>query len=297
MSSAQWDTGVRNGTPMVEVRELRVGYAGTPVVHGVDLDVAPGTVTSIIGPNGSGKSTILKAVTRTVPATGTVRIAGLATQTMSRRAMARVVGMLGQSRETPTDMTVEELVSLGRSPHRPWFHPLSPTDRRIVTEVIEQAGLTDFRDRTVTTLSGGEAQRAWIAMALAQRPQVLLLDEPPTYLDIAHQVEVLDLVRQINRATGLTVVMVLHDLNHAGFYSDHLIVLDQGTVVDVGTPAQVLRTDLIQSVYGIPVEIDYPTGGAWPRVHTLPRGSHLQHPESHPSPTYQPPREDANDHP
>src|SRR5699024_2287218 len=133
----------------------------------------------------------------------------------------------------------------------PWFHPLSPTDRGIVAEVIAQAGLTELRDRTVATLSGGEAQRAWIAMALAQRPRLLLLDEPTTYLDIAHQVEVLDLVRQINRETGLTVVMVLHDLNHAGFYSDHLVVLDRGRIVDVGAPAQVLRTELIEQVYGI----------------------------------------------
>lgn len=269
-------------TAILQVRDLAVGYAGTPVVHGVDLDVAPGTVTSIIGPNGSGKSTILKAVTQTVPSTGQVRVAGHSTQAMSRRSMARLVGMLGQSRETPADMTVTELVGLGRSPHRPWFHPLSPGDRSIVAEVIEQAGLTEFRDRTVATLSGGEAQRAWIAMALAQRPHVLLLDEPTTYLDIAHQVEVLDLVRQINRETGLTVVMVLHDLNHAGFYSDHLVVLDQGRIVDAGTPAQVLRTELIEQVYGIQVEIDHPTGSSWPRVHTLPRGSQLHRPPTPP---------------
>ncbi len=267
----------RDTAAMLQIEDLRVSYGGAPVVHGIDLEVAAGAVTSIIGPNGSGKSTILKAITRTVPATGQVRIAGQPTTALSRRAMARLIGMLGQTRETPSDMTVTELVGLGRSPHRPWFQPLSPRDRQIVDEVIAQAGLEELRDRRVTTLSGGEAQRAWIAMALAQRPRVLLLDEPTTYLDIAHQVEVLDLVRRINRTTGLTVVMVLHDLNHAGFYSDHLLALQQGRVVGVGTPAQVLCADLIQQVYGVQVEIDHPIGPDWPRIHTLPGGSALHH--------------------
>lgn len=260
---------------MLEVRGLHVSYGATRVVHGIDLDVTEGDVTSIIGPNGSGKSTVLNAITRTVPATGRIRVIGQDTATMSRRAMAQVVGMLGQVRDTPMDMTVRELVGLGRSPHRPWFHPLSLHDRTIVSEVIEQAGLGAFADRTVTTLSGGEAQRAWIAMALAQRPRMLLLDEPTTYLDIAHQVEVLDLVRQINHDTGLTVVMVLHDLNHAGFYSDHVIALENGRVVETGPPSQVLNVDLIRAVYGIEVEIDHPAGADWPRIHTLPRGSLL----------------------
>lgn len=260
---------------MLEVRGLQVRYGTTTVVRGVDLVVAEGAVTSIIGPNGSGKSTLLKAITSTVPASGQVRVAGQDTATTSRRAMARQVGMLGQARDTPTDMTVRELVALGRSPHRPWFRPLSRHDHTVVAEVIEQAGLASFAERTVTTLSGGEAQRAWIAMALAQRPRMLLLDEPTTYLDIAHQVEVLDLVRRINHTTGLTVVMVLHDLNHAGFYSDQVIALDAGQVVDSGPPSRVLTADLIARVYGIEVEIDHPTGADWPRIHTLPRGSVL----------------------
>ncbi|HLQ81983.1 MAG TPA: ABC transporter ATP-binding protein [Bacillota bacterium] len=260
---------------MLQVRDLRVGYHGTPVVHGVDLTVAEGSVTSIIGPNGSGKSTVLKAVTRTVPSTGSVRLAGEDVGVLSRRRMARLVSMVGQVRETPADMTVTELVGLGRSPHRPWFHPLGARDRRIVAEVIEQAGLQQFRDRTVATLSGGEAQRAWIAMALAQRPRLLLLDEPTTYLDIAHQLEVLDLVRSINADLGLTVVMVLHDLNHAGFYSDHLVVLDHGRVVTTGAPSAVLSADLVEQVYGLRVEIDHPRGDDWPRIHTLPTGSLL----------------------
>lgn len=269
------DPPPQHSTAMVEVHQLRVSYSTTPVVHDVDLRIDEGSVTSIIGPNGSGKSTILKAITRTVASSGVVHLAGTDTATLSRRSMARLVGMLGQVRDAPTDMTVRELVALGRSPHRPWFHPLSLHDRMIVSEVIEQAGLADLAERTVTTLSGGEAQRAWIAMALAQRPRMLLLDEPTTYLDIAHQVEVLDLVRQINQHSGLTVVMVLHDLNHAGFYSDHLIALEAGRVVASGAPSQVLTTDLIRTVYGIEVEIDHPTGADWPRIHTLPRGSVL----------------------
>ena len=260
---------------MLKVRDLRVGYDGAPVVHGVHLTIEEGKVASIIGPNGSGKSTILKAITRTVPASGSVQLAGRDTTTLSRRQLARVVSMLGQARDTPEDMTVTELVGLGRSPHRPWFRPLSAADRRIVTEVIEQAGLVEFRERTVSTLSGGEAQRAWIAMALAQRPRLLLLDEPTTYLDIAHQLEVMDLVRSINRRLGLTVVMVLHDLNQAGFYSDHLAVLDRGRVVAAGAPSTVLRTDMIKKVYGLEVEIDHPRGDHWPRIQTLPTGSLL----------------------
>ena len=262
--------------PMLEAHDLRVSYSGTPVVHGVDLQITEGTVTSIIGPNGSGKSTVLKAITRTVPATGHVQVAGRDATTMTRRAMAQWISMLGQVRETPDDMTVTELVGLGRSPHRPWFRPLSPEDRKIVAEVIEQAGLVEFRDRIVATLSGGESQRAWIAMALAQRPHLLLLDEPTTYLDIAHQIEVLDLVRQINRTTGLTVVMVLHDLNHAGFYSDQLVVLKRGAVAGAGSPAQVLRADLIREVYGIEVEIDHFYVTSWTVIYTLPRGSALE---------------------
>lgn len=260
---------------MLQVRGLQVAYDGRPVVRGVDLTVPRGGVTSIIGPNGSGKSTLLKAITRTVPATGSVRVAGQDAAGLGRRGMARLVGMLGQARESPADMTVAELVALGRSPHRPWFHPLGAADRCIVAEVIDQAGLTAFRDRAIATLSGGEAQRAWIAMALAQRPRLLLLDEPTTALDIAHQIEVLDLVRRINRETGLTVIMVLHDLNHAGFYSDELVVLDHGEVVGAGTPRDVLRADLIHQVYGLEVEIDHPLGAGWPRINTLPSGSLL----------------------
>jgi len=260
---------------MLTVNRLRVSYNDVEVVRGVDFSVPRASVTSIVGPNGSGKSTILKSLNRTIPALGSVEVAGKSAAAMSRREIAQTIGMLGQTREAPEDMTVEQLVALGRSPHRPWFRPLSPQDREIVEESIELAGLSDFRERRLTTMSGGEGQRAWIAMALAQRPQLLLLDEPTTFLDIAHQLEVFDLVRRINRDTKITVLMVVHDLNYAGFYSDQLIMLQAGEVVASGTPAQVLTADRLAAVYRLKVDIDYPKGDHWPRINTLPSGALL----------------------
>lgn len=234
------------------------------------LEVREGEVVSIIGPNGSGKSTILKAMTRLIPCqSGKVCVADQELSSLSARQLSRIMCMLCQSNSSPADMTVEELIGYGRMPHKKWYERLTSEDRDIVKWALQHTNMLEYRDRLVVSLSGGEAQRAWLAMALAQRPKVLLLDEPTTYLDIGHQLEVLELVRKLNQELKLTVVMVLHDLNHASAYSDKVCVIKDGSIHVCGKPKDVFTMDLIRSVYGVETDIQYVEEGEAPRIHIL----------------------------
>lgn len=257
---------------MLEATDVTIGYDGKRIIQNVSLHIREGEMVSIIGPNGSGKSTLLKGLSRLIPCeSGTVRLAGREMRMMPNKQISQLMCILSQSNQTPADMTVEELVSYGRLPHMKWYGRLSQEDYAIIDWAIAQTGLDIFRKRLVVSLSGGEAQRAWIAMALAQRPKVLLLDEPTTYLDIAHQLEVLELVRSVNRELGITTVMVLHDLNQASAYSDSIFVIRGGQIALTGRPQEVLTPATIRDVYGVEAEVEYVRNAPYPRIHPLRR--------------------------
>ena len=252
---------------MLKIEQLSVRYEQKEVVHDFSFDVKKGEVLSIIGPNGSGKSTILKAVARMLPySAGTVTFDGENMKKLSSKEIAKKMCILSQRNQAPSDITVRNLVSYGRYPHKKWFERLDDEDYAIVDWALEKTQLTHYKDQSIAALSGGESQRAWIAMALAQKPQILLLDEPTTYLDIAHQHEVLELVRELNRDTGMTVVMVLHDLNQASSYSDRIVVVKDGYRADIGTPEDVMTEHMIQSIYKMEAEIQRVTWDTAPRI-------------------------------
>ncbi|MBK3384688.1 ABC transporter ATP-binding protein [Streptomyces albidoflavus] len=233
-------------------RDLTLAYEDRTVVPGLDLDIPDGRVTVIIGPNACGKSTTLRALGRLLrPAGGAVLLDGAELARLPTRQIARQVGLLPQTPVAPEAITVADLVARGRQPHQRWWQQWSEEDERAVTEAMARTATTDLADRPVDALSGGQRQRVWIAMALAQETGLLLLDEPTTYLDLAHQVEVLDLVRRLNREQGRTVVLVLHDLNQAARYADHLIAFREGRVVAEGTPAEVVTAGLIREIFGL----------------------------------------------
>ncbi|MFJ7936585.1 ABC transporter ATP-binding protein [Sporosarcina sp. NPDC096371] len=255
---------------MFTVDSVSIRYEQKSVINNFSFTVNQGEIVSIIGPNGSGKSTLLKAVARHIPYyEGTVELEGTNLKAMSPKQVARKMCMLSQKNQAPNDMTVFDLVAYGRYPHKKWFEKLNDEDREIIEWAIEKTHLTAYQDRTVSSLSGGESQRAWIAMALAQRPTILLLDEPTTYLDISHQHEVLELVRELNRDMGMTVIMVLHDLNQAARYSDNIVVVQAGEKAMYGTPNQVMTTDMIRQVYRMDAEIQYIPSERKPRIHLL----------------------------
>ncbi|WP_461011397.1 ABC transporter ATP-binding protein [Streptomyces capparidis] len=233
-------------------RGLTLAYEDRLVVEGLDLAVPHGRVTVIVGPNACGKSTLLRALGRLLkPRRGAVLLDGTELARMPSRAIARAVGVLPQTPVPPEGITVADLVSRGRQPHQSWWRQWSQADERAVAEALERTGTADLADRQVEELSGGQRQRVWIAMALAQDTGILLLDEPTTYLDIAHQVEVLDLMRRLNRERGRTVVAVLHDLNQAARYADHLVAMKSGRIVAQGAPRDVVTADLVHEVFGL----------------------------------------------
>lgn len=255
---------------MLHVDSISIRYNKKEIVRNFSFHVQKGEVASIIGPNGSGKSTILKGIAKLIPYhTGTVTLGGNDIKTMRTKQMAKTMCMVSQKNEAPADMTVIDLVSYGRHPHKKWYETMNENDMNVVQWALEATQLSHFKDRTVTSLSGGESQRAWIAMALAQQPDILLLDEPTTYLDISHQHDILELVRALNKETGLTVVMVLHDLNQAARYSDQIAVIRQGERVVCGSPSCVMTTDMIRSVYNMDAEVEYVPTEEKPRVHLL----------------------------
>lgn len=236
--------------------DLSFRHSGQFALQDLSLSVQKGEIISLLGPNGSGKSTLLKLMARLLePHQGSVILDGKELASMKTADVARKLSMLPQMNDHQLDLTVRELVEFGRHPHKPWFQRLDHEDHLIVDWSLELTGLGTYEHRFLKSLSGGERQRAWIAMALAQKPQVLLLDEPTTYLDIAHQLEVMELIRQLNQEYGMTVIMVLHDINQASQYSDRLVVMKKGNIEYDGPPECVLCKAMFQHIFEIEVEI------------------------------------------
>lgn len=255
------------------VRRLSAGYGDADVLSQLDVDIPAGRVTAIVGANACGKSTLLRAMSRLIaPRAGEVLLDGASIHHMPTRTLARTMGLLPQSPIAPDGITVADLVSRGRHPHQGLFARWTREDDEAVAAALAATRTADLADRAVDELSGGQRQRAWIAMALAQRTRILLLDEPTTFLDISHQVEVLDLLTDLNQTLGTTVVMVLHDLNLAARYADHLIAMAAGRVHVTGRPAAVLTERMVAEVFGLEsrVIVD-PTSG---RPMMLPIGRH-----------------------
>jgi iron complex transport system ATP-binding protein len=252
------------GTSRLTAQDLTLAYEDRTVVDGLDLEIPDGQVTVIVGPNACGKSTLLRALGRLLkPRRGVVLLDGAELARVPRKQIARTVGVLPQSPTPPDGITVADLVARGRQPHQTWWRQWSEDDERATAEALERTATADLAERPVEELSGGQRQRAWIAMALAQDTDLLLLDEPTTFLDIAHQVEVLDLIRQLNHERGRTVVAVLHDLNQAARYADHLVAMKAGRIIAQGPPRDVVTAELVQEVFGLTSVVvpDPVTGG------------------------------------
>jgi iron complex transport system ATP-binding protein len=236
----------------LEVQDLTLGYGTHTVVEGLDLHVPMGDITVIVGANACGKSTLLRSISRLLaPRSGQVVLDGRSVHQMPAKELARTLGLLPQSPTAPEGITVADLVGRGRHPHQRMFSRWSPADDQAVADALTATDTAALADRPVDELSGGQRQRVWIAMALAQQTDVLLLDEPTTFLDVSHQLEVLDLLTDLNRSRGTTIVIVLHDLNLAARYADHLIALTAGRISALGTPAEVLTEDTIRAVFGL----------------------------------------------
>ena len=232
--------------------DVHLAYDRRTVVHGVDFTVPAGAVTVIVGANGCGKSTLLRGLGRIMrPTRGRVELDGTDLRRLRPRDVATRLGLLPQQPMAPEGITVADLVARGRHPHQGAFRRWSPADAAAVSTALSLTGAHELAGRRVDELSGGQRQRVWIAMMLAQDPGTMLLDEPTTYLDIAHQVEVLDLLAELNAERGTTVVMVLHDLNLAARYADHLVVMAEGRILRAGTPAEVLDADCVREAFGI----------------------------------------------
>ena len=255
----------------IELRKLSFSYDGRRVLQGVSLTVAAGERVAILGANGAGKTTLLKLIAGTLdPACGSVTIAGTPLENLSRRDLARRIATVPQAFAVPFAFSVREIVELGRTPHLRAFAGLSPSDRLAVERALELTGSRGFRNRIFHELSGGVRQRFVVAMALAQEPDILLLDEPTQQLDLAKQVEILDLISGLNQSKGLTVVAAIHDLNLAARYFGRLVFLHDASITIEGSPAQVLSEELLHKVYGRHIQVLHSLDEPLPIILPLP---------------------------
>ncbi|MGK5519062.1 ABC transporter ATP-binding protein [Micromonospora sp. URMC 107] len=243
-------------THTLAVERLTLGYSDRVVISSLDLVVPPGKITAIVGANACGKSTLLRSMSRLLaPRAGHVLLDGKQVHRLPAKQLARTLGLLPQSPTAPEGITVADLVGRGRNPHQRVLSRWSREDDAAVAAALDATQTADLADRPVDELSGGQRQRVWIAMALAQQTDLLLLDEPTTFLDVSHQVEVLDLLTDLNLTRGTTIVMVLHDLNLAARYADHLIALAAGKLYAAGEPAQVLTQECVRAVFGLESQV------------------------------------------
>jgi iron complex transport system ATP-binding protein len=257
----------------LHARALTLAYDGACIVRDLDVTIRAGAITALVGPNGCGKSTLLRGISRLLkPNGGQVILDGQDIWRIPAKTLAQRIGILPQSPTVPEGLTVHELVAQGRYPHQGWLQQWTAEDERVTAEAMRLASIADFADRPVDTLSGGQRQRAWIAMTLAQDSDLILLDEPTTFLDMAYQIEVLDLLYDLNRTRGRTIVMVLHDLNHACRYADTVIAVRNGQIAAHGAPCEVITEALVREVFGIECRIiDDPVSGT-PLILPIGRG-------------------------
>ncbi|KGX92364.1 iron-dicitrate ABC transporter ATP-binding protein [Pontibacillus halophilus JSM 076056 = DSM 19796] len=236
----------------LQTNQLQVGYGERQIIKNLDLFIPDGKITTIIGSNGCGKSTLLKAMTRIIPhQSGSILLDGERIVKEDTKALAKKMAILPQTPESATGLTVGELVSYGRFPYQKSFGRLSKEDKEMIDWALEVTGTDAFRYQAIDSLSGGQRQRVWIAMALAQDTEMIFLDEPTTYLDMAHQLEVLELLQRLNEEEGRTIVMVLHDLNQAARFADYMIALKQGEIVKAGSNEEVIQNDVLRRVFQI----------------------------------------------
>lgn len=253
---SQNDVVQHEGMEAIETENLKIGYDNNIIVESLNMAITNGEITSIIGANGCGKSTILKAIGRIIKKKcGTVFINGYDIDYQKSKDIAKQVAILSQIPTAPTTLTCYELVSYGRFPYQKGFGKMSMEDKTIVNWAIESTNLTELKDRPIGSLSGGQRQRVWIAMALAQKGNIILLDEPTTYLDLSCQLEILELLVKLNKENGTTIVMVLHDLNLAAKYSDNLIAIKDGEIYKMGKTKDVLNQDVLRDCFGVSAEI------------------------------------------
>ncbi|WP_217078072.1 ABC transporter ATP-binding protein [Clostridium baratii] len=240
----------------IRTKDLNISYGNLDIVKDLNLEIPKGKITTIIGANGCGKSTILKTLARIIkPKSGSIYINNKELNSQDSKELAKAMAVLPQSPQAPSGLTVEELISYGRFPHQKGFGKLKDEDKDIINWALEKTRILEFRDRPIEALSGGQRQRAWIAMALAQETDILLLDEPTTYLDLAHQLEVLKLLEELNKKEGRTIVMVIHELNNAARFADHMIGVKKGKIVCQGTAHEVMTKENLREIFNIDAEI------------------------------------------
>lgn len=240
----------------LQSRELTLGYEQKTIIKSLDLDIEPSQITVLVGGNGCGKSTLLKSFARLLkPSAGKILLNGADIHTLSGKEVARKLAILPQGPVAPEGLTVEQLVRQGRYPHQNWLQSWTQDDERLVSKALVDTNMTEFASRSIDALSGGQRQRAWIAMALAQDTNILLLDEPTTYLDLTHQIEILDLLFELNLVHKTTILMVLHDLNLAARYAHKMIAIKEGTVFCQGAPEDILDHDMVKAVFDMECHI------------------------------------------
>lgn len=236
--------------------QLTLAYDKKPIIQSLNLEIPTGQITVLVGANGCGKSTLLRGLARLLkPQTGMVYLDGKAMTKLSSQTVAKRLGILPQSPTAPEGLTVKDLVAQGRYPHQTWWQQWSKEDEYQVEKALAITGMTNLAERDLDTLSGGQRQRGWIAIAIAQNTDILLLDEPTTFLDLAHQIEVLDLLTQLNQEEGKTIVMVLHDLNLSCRYADYLVAMREGQIYTAGTPTEVMTEKMVQDVFNLKCRI------------------------------------------
>ncbi|MFS0872634.1 ABC transporter ATP-binding protein [Paenibacillus xylanilyticus] len=263
-------------THIFQAEDLVAGYDHKAVIQGISLEIPSNKISVIIGANGCGKSTLLKTMARLIkPISGEVKLDGKPVSKIPPKQLARIIGLLPQSPIVPEGISVADLVGRGRFPHQSLFSGWTKKDYEAVAEAMSIMDITEFANHNIDELSGGQRQRVWIAMALAQQTDILFLDEPTTFLDITYQVEILDLLTDLNRKHGTTIVMVLHDINLSARYADHIIALHQGKLVAEGTPSEVITSTMVKDIFGLDCTVvEDPLSGS-PLV--VPRGRYHVH--------------------